>query len=221
MSKANSVMNVSSADRIDDLVVSLAPVRRVRKRTGLLVVAAATLLAIALSAPVFGLRPDLAAMNPAEIVLLRSGALLLTGIAAALAVTASASPGVGSRREGWRWALGAMLLFPAASGLLILGGAPYPLEILAASSVPYCIGISLSSALAIGGLLTAWLRRGAVTELRRAGWLTGLAAGALGTFVYNLGCPSNSVHYVALWYGISVGSAALAGRLMVPPLLRW
>ncbi|KPP92923.1 hypothetical protein SAMN04515621_2730 [Erythrobacter sp. HL-111] len=221
MLKANNPMKPSNGARIDDLVADLAPVRRVRKRTGLLLVAAATLLAFAVTAPLFGLRPDLVALEPAEIVLLRSGTLLLMGAAAALAVTASASPGVGSRREGWRWALGAALLFPVTSLALTLGGAPFPVAILTAGSVPYCLGISLSSALAIGGVLTLWLRRGAVTERRRAGWLTGLAAGALGTFVYNLGCPSDSVHYVALWYGLAVASAAFLGRLAVPRMLRW
>lgn len=222
MSKAIKAMKPdSSADLIDSLVADLTPVRRIRKRSGLLIVAAATLLAVTLNVPIFGLRPDIIALRPAEIVLLRSGVLLLIGISASLAVITSASPSVGARRDGWRWALGAGLLFPVTSLVLTLGGAPYPTEILDTRSVAYCLGISLASALAIGGIISGWLRRGAVTELRRAGWLTGLAAGALGTFVYNLGCPSDSVHYVALWYGLSLGAAAIIGRLTVPHLLRW
>ena len=129
--------------------------------------------------------------------------------------------GAHSSRDGWRWALAAALLFPATSLALVLGGTPFPDGVLHASSAPWCLGISLASALTIGSMLTAWLRRGAVTELNRAGWLTGLAAGGLGTFVYNLGCARNSVHYVALWYGLAVGISAVAGRLLVPRALRW
>jgi len=222
MSKANSVMSSPATNRqIDRLVADLVPVSRIRARTGLLIVAAAMLLAFMVTVPIFGVRPDVAALRPAEMVLLRSGALLLMGVAAAWAVIASSSPGVGSRRDGWRWALAAALLFPATSLALVLGGTPFPDGVLHASSAPWCLGISLASALTIGSMLTAWLRRGAVTELNRAGWLTGLAAGGLGTFVYNLGCASNSVHYVALWYGLAVGISAVAGRLLVPRALRW
>ncbi|MBX7481049.1 NrsF family protein [Qipengyuania qiaonensis] len=215
------MISTATSSQIDSLVADLAPVRRAKARTGLLVVAAATLLAFAVTAPIFGLRPDVAALHPSEIVLLRSGALLLMGVAAAWAVIASSSPGVGSRRDGWRWTVAAALLFPVTSLALVLGGTPFPTWIFSASSAAWCLGISLTSALAIGSALTAWLRRGAVTEPDRAGWLTGLAAGALGTFVYNLGCSSSSVHYAALWYGLAVVISAVVGRLVVPRNLRW
>lgn len=220
MSKANRVMNIPS-NPIDALVADLAPVRRVTPRTGVLVVLGGVLLELAVTVPIFGLRPDVAAFQPREIVLLRSGALLLMGMAAAWAVIAASSPGVGTRRDGWRWAVGAGLLFPATSLLLSLGGAGFPGGVLTASSAKWCLGISLSSALVIGALLTAWLRRGAVTEANRVGGLTGLAAGSLGTFVYSLHCPSNSVHYAALWYGLVVVIAVVAGRVFVPRFLRW
>ena len=206
---------------IDGLVADLSPVRRVRPQSGLLVVAAAVLVTIAITGSLFGLRPDVAALAPAEIVMLRSGGLLLVGVAAAWAVLVSSSPGVGGRRDGWRWALAAAALFPVVSLALTLGGTPFPAAVLHASSAPTCLGISLASALAIGVALIAFLRRGAVTELRRAGWLTGLAAGALGTFVYNLGCPSTSVQYAGLWYTTAVAIAAAVGRLAVPRILRW
>ncbi len=63
---------------------------------------------------------------------------------------------------------------------------------------------------AIGGLATAVpmvlaLRRGAPTSPARAGWLTGIAAGGLGAFAYNLHCPFNNVIYIGLWYTLAVG----------------
>jgi len=209
------------ASDIDRLVADLKPVRRLSPAGGFLIVGLATLAAVGATALGFGLRPDVAALRPAEIVLLRSGALLLIGLATAAAVIASARPGVGARQEGWRWALAAGALFPATSLLLSLGGSGFPAYVLTAESVPYCLGISLTSALVIGAGLIGWLRCGAVTELARAGWLTGLAAGAFGTFAYNLYCPSMTVHYAAIWYVVTVGASAALGRLIVPRLLRW
>jgi hypothetical protein len=206
---------------IDTLVQELTPVRRIVPRDGLLLtlgMAAAVTFTVAITV---GLRPDLLMLRPADMVLLRAGALLLLGIATMVAVVASARPGIGAARDGWRWALAAALLFPASSMVLMLRGEAFPVAVLTAETARYCMGISLSGGLVVGGALTAWLRRGAVTDLRRAGWLVGLAAGAFGTFAYSLHCPSSSVHYIALWYSLAVASCALIGRLIVPRLLRW
>lgn len=206
---------------INDLVDSLTPVRRIAPRDGLLLtlaMASAVTLAVALTV---GLRPDLLMLRPADLVLLRAGTLLLLGVATMVAVVASARPAIGAQRDGWRWALAAALLFPASSLVLMLRGEPFPVEVLTAGTARYCMGISLSGGLAVGGALTWWLRRGAVVDLRRAGWLIGLAAGAFGTFAYSLHCPSSSIHYIALWYSLAVASCALIGRLIVPRLLRW
>ena len=206
---------------IDSLVADLRPVRPMSGRIGMAIVIGMAALAVLMTAIGFGLRPDVLALHPSELVLLRSGTLLLVGLSAAAAVIASAQPGVGLRRGGWRWALAAAALFPLTSLLLVLGGAEFPAWIFTARSVPFCLGISLVGALAIAGPLVLWLRRGAVTEQARVGWLVGLTAGALGTFAYNLACPSDTVHYAAVWYTLTVATAAVIGRLTVPPLLRW
>lgn len=206
---------------IDMLVDGLTPVRRIAPRNGLLLtlcMAAAVTFTVAVTV---GLRPDLLMLRPADMVLLRAATLLLLGMAALIAAVASARPAIGAPRNDWRWALGAALIFPASSLVLMLRGEPFPVEVLTATTARYCIGISLSAGLAVGGALTWWLRRGAVTDLRRAGWLVGLAAGAFGTFAYSLHCPSSSVHYIALWYTLAVTACALIGRMAVPRLLRW
>jgi hypothetical protein len=206
---------------IDDLVDGLTPVRRIVPRNGLVLTLAMASGVTLVVAVLFGLRPDLLMLRPVDLVLLRAGTLLLLGFATMVAVVASARPAIGAQRDGWRWALGAALLFPASSIVLMMRGDPFPVEVLTAQSVRYCIGISLSGGFAIGAALTWWLRRGAVVDLRRAGWLVGLAAGAFGTFAYSLHCPSSSIHYIALWYSLAVASCALIGRLTVPRLLRW
>lgn len=212
---------IDNIPMIDRLVADLAPVRRVRPRDGVLAVACGLGIAVTLVALVFGLRADLMAGHPAGIVLLRSGTLLLLGAAALSAVVAAARPGVGQSRHGWRWALGAAALFPLVTLVHIAARRELPMDDLASPLAPWCLGISLAGALLVGGAVTAWLRKGAPVALGRAGWLVGLAAGAFGTFAYSLHCPSESVGYIGIWYSSVVGLAALAGRLVVPRLLRW
>lgn len=207
--------------QLDAMIDELTPVRRIAPMRGLAIalgVAAAVTLAVAAGV---GLRPDVAAWRPDEMVVLRGGALLLLGIATIATVAASARPAIGPQRTGWRWALAAMALFPLSSLALLIGGEAFPAAVLTAETARYCIGISVGGGLAIGGALTLWLRQGAVTDLRRAGWLVGLGAGAFGTFAYSLHCPSDSVHYIALWYSLALALCAAIGRLAVPRLLRW
>lgn len=204
----------------DHLVADLQPVKRVEPRNGWLLAAAGTALATTIVATQFGLRDDLMAGEPAGIVLLRAGALLLLGFAALAAVIDSARPRVGRRSNGWKWALAGALLFPVVA-LLVTMGNGLPMGDIMSPSARYCMGISLVSGLAIGGAVTAWLRHGAVTVLERTGWLVGLSAGAFGTFAYALHCPSQTITYIGLWYTLAIASCALIGRLTVPPLLRW
>jgi hypothetical protein len=198
----------------------LAPVRPVQIWHG---AAAAALLVLALSAAValfYGVRGDIAALAPADIVLVRSAALLLAGVATAHAALSSTRPGVGQRAQGWPWAVAAAALFPLAGLITWLRG-DYALSDMVGPSVPYCFGISLGCAALLAGALTLWLRRGAVMEPQRAGLLIGLTSGALGTLAYNIACPSNSIGYAAIWYSLCVAISAIAGRMILPRFLRW
>ncbi len=206
---------------IDNLVADLMPVRRVRPadaiwRTGIAVGAALVFVAL-----VFGLRADIMAARAEPIVILRGGVLFILGMSALAAVIASARPGVGQVSHGWRWALGMAMLFPVTSVFLMIGDGALPMGTLTAHSARYCIAISTGSALVIGTALVSWLRSGAPTTLNRVGWLTGLAAGSFGTFVYALHCPSTSIHYIGIWYTLAVGICAVVGRLVVPNVVRW
>jgi hypothetical protein len=206
---------------IDDLVADLTPVRRLAPAQAWTLAAALTMLTVFAVYTLYGLRSDIMAGQPAGIVVLRAGTLLLLGAAALTAVIASARPGVGHASHGWRWALGAALIFPLTSLVIVLNDRRMPMDELTSSNGPWCLGISGVSALAIGTALTLWLRRGAPVALNRAGWLIGLAAGSFGTFAYSLHCPSATIPYVGIWYTLTVGLCALAGRLIVPRFLRW
>jgi hypothetical protein len=206
---------------IEDLVADLTPVRRLAPAQAWTLAGALTVLAVLAVYTLYGLRSDIMAGQPAGIVVLRAGALLLLGGAALTAVIASARPGVGHASHGWRWALGGALIFPLTSLVIVLADRRMPMDELTSANGPWCLGISGISALAIGTALTLWLRRGAPVALNRAGWLVGLAAGSFGTFAYSLHCPSATIPYVGIWYTLAVGLCALAGRLIAPRFLRW
>ena len=65
------------------------------------------------------------------------------------------------------------------------------------------------------------LRQGAPTNLRRAGAIAGLVAGAIGAVAYAFHCPDDSIPFIALWYGVMIGLCALVGAMIGPRLLRW
>ena len=213
------------SNTIESLVADLAPVRRVRARSGLMAVLGATALAILAVFTMFGFRPDIVAGEPHPMVMMRGGMLALLGLAATVAAIAAARPAVGQGQNGWLWALAAAALAPITAIVLfvwhMMSGLPFGTGAMDFHYAPYCVGTSLSSALLIGAALTLWLRGGAPTALNRAGWLVGLAAGGFGTFAYSLHCPSESIYYIGLWYTVSVTLCATIGRLIVPPLIRW
>lgn len=71
-------------------------------------------------------------------------------------------------------------------------------------------------------VLLVWaLRVGAPTNLRRAGAVAGLVAGAVGAAAYALHCPDDSLPFIALWYGASIAFCAGIGALLGPRVLRW
>ncbi len=212
---------MNSPATIEALIADLQPVRPVRSRDGIGLLLVAAVLVSGVAAWRYGLRPDIVAGAPNPMVVLRLGTLALLGLATGLAAIASVRPAVGTLRTGWQWALAAALLFPlAALVAMAWNGATAPVA-LAADYGETCLRISLASAMFVGGALTVWLRQGASVRPRLTGWLTGLAAGSFGTFAYALHCPMIDIVYIGVWYSAAIAVAALAGRLIVSPLLRW
>ena len=75
--------------------------------------------------------------------------------------------------------------------------------------------------LATASVLILWLRKGAPTSPERAGLLTGIAAGSSGIFAFALHCPHNDIAHIGIWHGLVVIISAMAGRAVVPRLIRW
>ncbi len=214
---------MSKAFDIDTLVDDLKPVRVLKSWHAMVLAAAATLIASGLVIYHFGLRADLAQGIIIPMVLLRGGALLLLGVASLLAAVNTGRPAVGRETgsSGWRWSLAMAALFPLSALLLWMQGEAVTVADLHATIGIYCLSIGGAAALLIGTALTLWLRGGAPTSPHQAGWLTGLAAGSLGTFAFSLHCPLTSIYYIGLWYSLTVALSAMIGRIVVPQLIRW
>jgi hypothetical protein len=65
------------------------------------------------------------------------------------------------------------------------------------------------------------VRKGAPTNLVRAGALAGLVAGGISATGYALHCTDDSIPFVAVWYGGTIVLCTLAGAVLGPRLLRW
>jgi len=65
------------------------------------------------------------------------------------------------------------------------------------------------------------VRRGAPTNLVRAGAVAGLVAGGISAMAYALHCTVDSLPFVAVWYGGTIVLCTLAGAALGPRLLRW
>jgi hypothetical protein len=210
---------------IEALVADLKPVQRIKPELGLAVTMIASVFASFAIINTYGLRPDILEGMPHPLVTIRSGLLLLLGMATAISVTAAALPSVGRTGDGWLWALAAALLLPVSALVAWLyhsaANLPFAPGDVDFRYAKWCLQLSIGSALLIGGALTVWLRTGAPISLNRAGWLVGIAGGSFGTFSYSLHCPSNSIFYVGLFYTMAVAASACIGRLIVPRLIRW
>ncbi|WP_295526518.1 NrsF family protein [Novosphingobium sp. Chol11] len=209
---------------IDQMVADLTPVDPLRLVDGVIAGLAATALVVGAVALLFGWRDDLLAGQPSLLVVARSGILLLAGAALLMAVVLGALPGRDDRaaRRAGTLLLG---LFPLGlavlTGQAVISRTGLSYAEVGALSAARCFVISLCCALVVAGAVVAWLRRAAPTDLARAGWLTGAAAGALGTFAYSLFCPSNSLAFAVTVYPAAILLAALLSRLVVPQVVRW
>jgi hypothetical protein len=205
---------------IAQLAGELEPVRPLRMAHGLALVALATALTIAAVALLPGLWHGPAEGHAAAIFFIANGLIALVGLASARTVVHMATPRVGARRDGSRWMLAALAILPVTA--LLLGalegkfaGHDHTTEGL------HCFLAATGSGVAVAVALVLWLRRGAPVAPNAAGFYTGVAAGALGSFAYGLSCPFDTIGHLGLWHVAPVAVSAVLGRLAVPLLIRW
>ncbi len=205
---------------IAGLADDLEPVRRITVQGGLLLVGFATLVAFGVSVAVFDFWFGMFEGKASSFFWVTNGLVLLLGIASALALVMGGSPRVGQRENAPGWSAAMLAVLPLTVALSVATGSHDHGELV--TPVAWmCTKASLSAALLVGFASILWLRRGAPVSLERSGWLTGTAAGALGTFAYGITCPVDSVAHLGLWHVAPVAIAAVVGRMVVPPLIRW
>jgi hypothetical protein len=143
------------------------------------------------------------------------------GLAATWSAIRMGMPGVGRDYGGWRWAGLVALALPLSAVLLSMHDHHGALTAASLGFGYRCLAEALVSGLGVGSALTLWLRHGAPTSPTRAGLVTGIAAGAAGATIVALHCPVDNIVHISLWHGLAILGSGLAGRLLLPPLLRW
>lgn len=98
--------------------------------------------------------------------------------------------------------------------------ADWPELITGPSSAQCLIAIPLLSVMLTLAQMVA-LRRGATTRPLLAGWLAGLAAGALAAVVYALVCTEDTPAFYGLWYSLGIACSGGLGVIAGRYLLRW
>lgn len=216
-------MNPANLKLIDQLSEDLTPVRTMKFRDGMLMAITALVASVLIVAFVNGLWQAGLAGQASPYFYITNALLLAVGFAGATSVITMASPRVGNRHDGPRWAMAMLGVLPVVGVITLLaqGGGDHAQAI---PGDPHALKCALSG-MAAGTLtafvLFAWLRRGAPVSPNATGLHLGVAAGALGSAAYGLSCPIDGVLHLGFWHVAPVLILGLAGRFIVPRLLRW
>ena len=206
---------------IDLLSANLEPVKPGEiKKTLTLTIFAGGLAAVCVMLATVGLRPGGDWLHSGYLLLKLLFMLILIG-AGAMLLSRLVSPGQDGRKLYMVIFLAFLAIGAAGACALVLGSPFGRSQMIMGSEWGTCaICIPLFAVVPFAALIWA-IRKGAPTNLRRAGAVAGLVAGALGAVAYAFHCPDDSLPFIALWYGGMVALCTLIGALLGPRLLRW
>lgn len=71
------------------------------------------------------------------------------------------------------------------------------------------------------GIVIYALREGAPTRLKLSGGVAGIVAGGIGAAAYAFNCTSDTIPFIAIWYGAAIVLCAVIGAQLGPRVLRW
>lgn len=212
----------SRSDLIAALADTAAPVRRVRAWQGACLIAAATLAAAIGTSTLFSFWDGILTGEASPYFWIGNGLLLMLGAASSAALVAGALPQVGPRANAPVWAFATLCLLPLAALIqLVWASGHHAHDGLADPAAWHCLSSALAAGLVVAVAAVLFLRRAAPVALARQAWLTGLAAGALGALAFGITCPLDGIAHLGIWHVLPVPIAALAARVIVPPLIRW
>ncbi len=207
---------------IDSLVSGLKPVpRHALERRFMLGVLPALGLSLLLMLIIVGLRIDMAEALMLPVFWIKSAYNALIALAGFLAVHQLARPDGSSGR--FFTTLGGIFAAMAAVALLQLAMAPAESHrvLILGSSALHCPLLVFGFALPVFAGTIWVLRCGAPMDLRRTGFVAGIAAGAAGAWVYSWFCTENGMPFVLIWYSIGILLTGALGALTGRRLLRW
>jgi hypothetical protein len=203
---------------IEELVTETTPAKPVPRSFIWISVGCCVALMLAMIILKFSLRSDLAALDftmPLLWKLLTSAGI---GVALTRLVLSAAQP---QFRIRTLQLVPALLLVAAflAPGFVswIAKGAPNP----ALVGYGTCLtSITILGLMQLAGFLL-WLRHGAPTHAKQAGFIAGLAAGAWASFAYSVFCSHDQLFYAATWYTLATLLLGIVGAALAPRLCKW
>ena len=210
---------------IDMLSADPEPVHSVRLgRLLILAIIAGAVASFGLMLATFGPRPDIQSTAHLEWLAVKLiFALSVVGTAAPL-LNRSMRPGL---EDETNWLL-IFLPFSAAIAIsiaMMLLGQPREWGAMlrgatAVSSVRCLLCIVFFAAIPLTVVICT-IRRGAPTRLKLCGGIAGILAGGVGAAAYAFTCTSDTIPFIAIWYGAAIVLCAVAGAQLAPRVLRW
>jgi len=212
--------------KTDDLVAlvstNLEPAdRNAVVRTLFVAIATGAILAFGIAFAGLGFRPDLTTPGTLIFLAVKVGfAIGIVGLSLAY-LTRLARPGGERKISPLPVALPFLVVVILAA--ICLGSAPraHWERMIVGDEWLECL-LSIPIIAIVPFAVSIWaVRKGAPTDLSRAGAFAGLIAGGVSAMAYALHCTDDSLPFVAIWYSGTIVLCTLAGAALGPRLLRW
>jgi hypothetical protein len=215
-----------NTDRLIDMLGDdLEPVKSGQPgRALMLAVLISGIAAFGLMLATVGLRADAHSTSHLEWIGLKLlFAASVIGTAAPL-LNRSARPGL-ENETNWRLILIPFLSAIAVALVLILVGGPHEWAAMlrgatTISFVRCLLCIMFFAAIPLAAVIFA-LRKGAPTRLKLCGGIAGIVAGGVGAAAYAFNCTSDTIPFIAIWYGMAIVLCGFIGTQLGPRVLRW
>ncbi|AWW75822.1 hypothetical protein CD351_15435 [Erythrobacter sp. KY5] len=211
---------------IASLTEDVTPVKRVKPANGAMLIGFATIVAAIVSIAIFEFWTGMVSGEASGFFWITNGLLMVLGAASTSALVASALPRVGTRANAPFWSAAMLAVMPVAALLTMFSIEATHDHSASAFADPVlwyfeCAAYGFSAGLLVATAAVMFLRQGAPVSIERASWLTGLAAGSLGSLAYGITCPLDTLSHVGIVHVLPVAISAVVARLVVPPLIRW
>jgi len=212
--------------KTDDLVAflstNLEPVDRGSVvRTLCVAVVAGIVVALGIAFVGFGFRSDLTTTRALVFLTVKLAFAIGVVSLALVYLTRLARPG--GERKGSPFLIAVPFLVVLLLAAVSLGSAPrahWDRMIVGDDWLECLLSIPIIATVPFAASIWA-VRKGAPTNLLRAGAFAGLIAGGVSAMAYALHCADDSLPFVAIWYGGTIMLCTLAGAALGPRLLRW